>query len=210
MGKNIIKFKTQILQALFIAAIIAANLIGTKVTKIGFLEFSVGIFAFPLTFLITDVIAEVHGKKETQRLVYGGFVALIFVLAMTALAVILPFAPRSFVQENYTQVFGTTLRIFAASIIAFFLSQMHDIWAFHFWKEKTKGRFLWLRNNLSTIVSQFIDTVVFMFIAFYGLTPKHDAAYMFVLIIPYWVLKIVVALLDTPFVYMGVWWLKKK
>jgi len=202
-----LKTKTNLLLGLFIASIIVANLIGTKVAHV-FLDFSVGIFAFPLTFLITDIIEEVHGKEKTKEFVYIAFACLIFVLAVTALAVKLPFAERSFVQENYTQVFGTTIRIFIASIIAFFISQMHDVWAFNFWKQKTKGKYLWLRNNLSTMMSQFIDTVIFMFIAFYGLSPKFDVQYMFVLIIPYWLIKVLAALIDTPFVYLGVWWLR--
>ncbi|NQV09198.1 queuosine precursor transporter [Candidatus Woesearchaeota archaeon] len=205
-----LKFKTNLLLGLFVAALIAANLIGTKITNIWFVEFSVGIFAFPITFLITDIIEEVHGKKKTKEFIYIGFFALVFVLLITALSVSLPFAERSFVQSEYTKVFGTTLRIFVASIIAFLISQLHDVWAFNFWKKKTKGKFLWLRNNLSTVASQFIDTTIFMFIAFYAVSPKFTVEYIFALIIPYWILKIIIALFDTPLVYLGVWWLKKK
>lgn len=205
-----LKFKTNLLLGLFVASLIAANLIGTKIAHFWFIDFSVGIFAYPITFLITDMIEEVHGKKKTKEFIYVGFFALIFVLLITTLAVSFPFAERSFVKEEYTKIFGATLRIFIASIIAFLISQLHDIWAFNFWKEKTKGKFLWLRNNLSTIASQFIDTIIFMFIAFYAVSPKYTVAYMFTLIIPYWLLKLAVALFDTPFVYLGVWWLKKK
>ena len=204
-----LEFKTNLLLGLFVACLIAANLIGTKITKFWVIEVSVGIFAYPITFLITDAIEEVHGKDKTKQFVWVGFISMVFILLITAFAVWLPFAERSFVKENYTQVFGSTLRIFAASITAFLLSQFHDVWAFNFWREKTKGRWLWLRNNASTIVSQFIDTVLFMFIAFYGLTPKHTAAYMFTLIVPYYLLKVVISLLDTPFVYGLVWWLRK-
>ena len=206
---NKLEFKTNLLLGLFVACLIAANLIGTKITKFWVIEVSVGIFAYPITFLITDIVEEVHGKSKTKQFVWVGFICMVFILLVTAFAVWLPFAERSFVKENYTQVFGSTLRIFLASIVAFLLSQFHDLWAFNFWKAKTKGKFLWLRNNASTIVSQFIDTVLFMFIAFYGLTPKHTAAYMFTLIIPYYLLKVVIAIFDTPFVYLGVWWLKK-
>ncbi len=202
--------KTSLLQGLFIAALIAANLLGTKIAKLWFIEFSVGIFAFPITFLITDVIEEVHGKEKTKQLVTTGLISLIFVLLLTSLSVSLPFAERSLVQEEYTQIFGISLRIFVASITAFSISQFHDVWAFNFWKEKTHGRFLWLRNNLSTITSQFLDTTIFMFIAFYGISPKFTVSYIFALIIPYWILKIVVALFDTPFVYLGVSWLKRE
>jgi len=202
--------KLSILSSVFVAALVAGNLLGTKITTILGVSVSVGIFAYPITFLITDAIEEVFGKKAATHLMYSALAALVLVMIITAVAVILPPATRYDHNDAYTTVFGNTLRIIIASIIAFFLSQTHDIWAFHFWKTQTKGKFLWLRNNLSTIVSQFIDTVIFMFIAFYSLTPKHNAAYMIALIVPYWVLKMVVALADTPFVYLGVWWLKKK
>jgi len=215
-----LKFKTNLLLGIFVASLIAANLIGGKITKFWFIQVSVGIFAYPITFLITDAIEEVHGKEKTKTFVWVGFISMVFVLLMTALAVWLPFASRSYVQaEQYNPVFGISIRFFIASITAFLLSQFHDIWAFNFWKEKTKGKFLWLRNNASTIVSQLIDTVVFMFIALYyipGLpqilntSPKFNIAYLFTLIIPYYLLKVVVALADTPFIYALVWWLKKE
>jgi len=199
--------KTNLLIGLFVAALIAANLMGTKIAHV-FIDFSVGIFAYPVTFLVTDVIEEVHGKKKAKSLILTGFFALLFVLAITALAMALPSAARDFFPDAYKKIFGISLRIMIASIVAFVISQSHDVWAFNFWKEKTKQKFLWLRNNLSTMVSQFIDTVIFMFIAFYAITPKHDAAYMFVLIIPYWLLKVAVAIFDTPLIYAGVWWLR--
>ena len=200
--------KTNILIGLFVAALIAANLMGAKIAHV-FIDFSVGIFAYPITFLVTDIIEEVYGKEKAKSIVLVGFVSLLFVLLITALAVALPSAARDFFPEAYKNIFGISLRMMIASIAAFLISQFHDVWAFNFWKKKTKGKYLWLRNNLSTIVSQFIDTVIFMFIAFYAITPRHDAAYMFVLIIPYWLLKVVVSLCDTPFVYLGVWYLKK-
>jgi uncharacterized integral membrane protein (TIGR00697 family) len=214
-----LEFKTHLLLGLFVASIIAANLLGGKITKLWFIEVSVGIFAYPLTFLITDVICEVHGRQKTTQFVWIGFICMLFILLITALSVWLPFAPRSYVQAGqYNPVFGISIRFFIASITAFLLSQFHDVWAFNFWKEKTKGKFLWLRNNASTIVSQLIDTVVFMFIALYyipGLpqiintSPQFTIGYLFTLILPYYILKVVVALFDTPFVYLGVWWLKK-
>ncbi len=202
--------KTNLLLAFFVGCLVAANLISLKIASFGLFEASVGILMFPILFLVTDIVAEVHGKEKAKEFVYFGLVVLIVVLFVTALAVLLPAANRSMVsQEEYAKIFGTTLRIFVASIFGFFLSQMHDVWAFHFWKEKTKGKFLWFRNNASTIVSQFIDTVIFMFIAFYAITPKFTVEYVFALIIPYWIIKVLFALVDTPFAYLGVKWLKK-
>jgi hypothetical protein len=107
-------------------------------------------------------------------------------------------------------IFQNSSRVILASILAFVISQMHDIWAFDFWKKKTQGKYLWLRNNLSTAVSQFIDTTIFIFLAFYQITPKFDFDFMWQLILPYYAVKLILAFIDTPFVYLGVRWLKKK
>jgi uncharacterized integral membrane protein (TIGR00697 family) len=96
-----------------------------------------------------------------------------------------------------------------ASLLAFIFSQFHDVWAFEFWKQRTGGKFLWLRNNASTIVSQLIDSTLFMFAAFYGISEKFTAAFIVSLIIPYWLCKVVLALLDTPFCYLLVRWLRR-
>ena len=200
-----------ILSCLFAGAIVAANLMGTKVIPfftIGSYQFagSVGIFLFPLSFLITDIIAEVYGPKATRSLVTGTLVVLVLVLGVTALATILPPAGR-FADQNdaYVSLFRNSLRIILASIVAFTLSQYHDVWAFDFWKRKTNGRFLWLRNNASTIVSQLIDTVIFMLIAFWGVSDRFTLGFvMGSMVPPYYVLKVIAAGLDTPLVYLGV------
>ena len=200
--------KLSILSSVFVAALVAANLLGTKITTILGISVSVGIFAYPITFLITDAIEEVFGKKPVTHLMYGALIAQVFVFLIILIAINLPPAGRYEHNEAYVTIFSSSLRIIIASIIAFFLSQTHDIWAFHFWKTQTKGRFLWLRNNLSTVVSQFVDTTIFMFIAFYQMTPKFDVSFIFSLIIPYWLFKVGFAIIDTPLVYGLVWWLR--
>ncbi|MBU1037192.1 queuosine precursor transporter [Patescibacteria group bacterium] len=209
MKKLTIETKTDILFALFITCLITANLLGTKITTILGVSISVGIFTYPFSFLITDIITEVWGKKKAYNLILAGFISLIFLLGITYLSVKLQPHARYSYNESYVLIFSSSLRMIIASFIAFALAQSHDVWAFHFWKAKTKGRFLWLRNNASTIVSQFIDTTVFIFIAFYHLTPKFDFAFMWHLIIPYFLFKIAFAIIDTPFCYLGVKWLKK-
>jgi hypothetical protein len=131
------------------------------------------------------------------------------VLIIVAVAIKMPPATRFEHNEAYGLIFGNSIRIIIASLIAFFLSQTHDIWAFSFWKKQTHGKFLWFRNNLSTFISQFIDTTLFMFIAFYQVTPKFDVPFIFSLIIPYWLFKIAFAVIDTPIVYGIVAWLKQ-
>jgi hypothetical protein len=95
-----------------------------------------------------------------------------------------------------------------ASLVAFAVSQLHDVWTFDFIKKKTGGKHLWLRNNVSTMVSQLIDSTIFMFVAFYGISEKFTVPFIISLIIPYWFFKIIFALLDTPLCYLLVRWLK--
>jgi len=128
---------------------------------------------------------------------------------MTYVSIIMPVNETWGNQEAFESVFGATMRMMIASIIAFLISQLHDVWSFDFWKRKTKGKYLWLRNNLSTFVSQFVDTTIFMFLAFYKVAPKFTVPFVFSLIIPYWLFKVVFALIDTPLCYLGVKWLKK-
>ncbi|MBN2458399.1 queuosine precursor transporter [Candidatus Woesearchaeota archaeon] len=203
-----IEKKTDLLLGFMILALVLSNFLGTKITTILGVRVSVGIFFVPLMFLITDVIAEVHGKKKAREFVYISVFCLLFMLLMTWVAIKMPPNPTWGNQEAYASVFGSTLRMTVASVIAFMLSQFHDVWAFHFWKEKTKGRFLWLRNNLSTLISQLIDTTVFMFVAFYHINPKFTVPFIISLIIPYYLFKVAFAILDTPFVYLLVYWLR--
>ena len=200
--------KAEILLGIFVAAIVAANLLGTKIADFGFFVASVGILAYPITFLITDMVEEVFGREKVKGFVIAGFIANVLILLYVVLAVWLPPAGRYASNQEFIAVFNPSIRIIIASLTAFLIAQYHDILAFEFWKKKTKGKFLWLRNNASTIVSQFLDSTIFMFIAFFLVTPKYTADFIFALIIPYWILKVVVALFDTPFVYLGVWWLR--
>jgi len=200
-----------VLAALFSGSIVAANLMGTKVIpffSIGGFEFSgsVGIFLFPLTFLITDIVAEIYGSRATRAIVDGTLLVLLLVLAVTAFATVATPADRFLTSDDaYVTVFRSSLRLIAASIVAFALSQYHDVWAFSFWKRITRGRFLWLRNNASTIVSQLIDTTVFMLIAFWGVNERFTIGYVLgSMVPPYYALKVVAAFLDTPLVYAGV------
>ncbi len=200
--------KTNILLAVFICALILANTLGTKITTLFGVRVSVGIFFVPLLFLVTDVITEVRGKQVAKTFVYISVFILLFTLFMMYFSIKLPANPTWGNQEAFQSVFGSSLRMTMASIIAFFVSQYHDVWAFAFLKRETNGKHLWLRNNLSTIVSQFIDTTLFMFLAFYRIAPKFDVIFIISLIIPYWLFKIVFALIDTPFIYLGAKWLR--
>jgi hypothetical protein len=208
--KNSLEFRTNLLLGFFVTSLALANLLGNKITTLFGIRVSVAIFVFPILFLITDIIEDVHGKWKAKSFVYTGLICQVFIFIILFLSILAPPNQTWGNQAAYESVFSVSLRIIVASIIAFFFSQLHDVWAFNLWKQKTKGRYLWLRNNASTMISQFIDTVIFMFIAFYQVTPKFDIPFIFSLIIPYWLMKVLFAALDTPFVYLGVRWLRGK
>lgn len=203
--------KVLLLMGIFVLSLAAANLLGSKITTIFGISVSVGIFAYPFTFVVTDIIEDVMGKRVSKLFLSVGVVALIILFALTALSVWVPPAERFASQaEAYNTTFQQSLRFIFASLIAFGISQLHDIWAFNFWKQRTKSRWLWFRNNLSTIVSQGIDTMIFMYLAFYQLTDKFTAGYVLQLALTYWAFKVAFAVIDTPLVYAGVRWLKGK
>lgn len=199
--------KFWILVAIFVASIIAANLMGNKIAVFGFFDAAVGIMVFPLSFLVMDVIQEVEGKQTARRIVLATMLVLAYVLLITWIATQLPSAKRDFFPSEYNKIFGISVRVMIASIIAFLIGELADIEIFKRIRDWTKAKMLWLRATGSTIISQFVDTTVFMFLAFYGITPKHDAVYLLVLIIPYWTLKCIIAIFGTPLVYWGAQWL---
>jgi hypothetical protein len=201
--------KFYLLVAIFVASVIAANLMGNKIAVFGFFDAAVGILVFPLSFLVLDVIQEVEGREAARRIVLATMLVLAYVLLVTFIATQLPSAARDFYPTEYGRIFGISVRVMVASIVAFLLAELLDIEVFRTLREWTHRRMLWLRATGSTVVSQFIDTTVFMFLAFYGVSPKHDALYLMALVIPYWLLKCTVAVFGTPLVYLGVRWLGK-
>jgi len=207
--------------SLFIGALVTSNLTASKVVSIempliGTLMFPAAVLAYAVTFLFTDIYAEIWGKKAAGKLVIYGFFVNLFVLLLVEFAILLPPAPFQIsYQEIYANVLGSAPNIILASMIAYLISQNHDVWAFHFWRKKTKGAHLWLRNNASTLVSQLIDTVLFISLAFYILPliiqgkPIIPLENLTTLIIGQYIVKALIALSDTPFCYLGVILLQK-
>lgn len=201
--------KLDILLAIYITSLVAAELIGSKITTILGANISVGIIAFPLTFLINDIVTEIAGKERARHFVRTGLLMLVILFAMVYIARLLPAASFYSHNEAYETVFGNSLRIIIASLSAFIVSELLDIAIFSKIKERLK-KFLWLRVNASNIISQLIDTTIFTFIAFYMVTDAYNIEKMFALIIPYWALKILFSFVQTPLAYLGVWWLRGK
>jgi len=197
--------KLLLLTGLFVISLGAANILSAaKLISIFGYTIDAGIICYPLTFLFTDAIAEVWGKGIARTVIWVGFAANAVLVLLVWVGEILPPSPEWGNQELYQGILGSVPRIVLASMVAYLISQHHDVFAFHFWRNKTKGRRLWMRNNLSTVVSQGLDTVIFGIIGFYGVVPL--SVLFGELILVQYVIKLGVALLDTPFCYLAVGW----
>ena len=188
-----------ILASFFVSLLIVSNIIAGKLLQIGDWVLPAGILAYPLTFLISDTIAEVYGRKTTTRIIWVGFATSLLMVLIIYMASIFPAAPFWENQEAFDLILGSVPRIVLASMVAYLVSQYHDVIAFHFWKNFTNGRYLWLRNNASTMMSQAVDTVLFVTIAFAG---TLDFSVIINMILTQYVVKILIAIVDTPLVYV--------
>ena len=201
-----------ILASLFTAALVVCNLLSNKFIEIdlGFKVFvvSAGILPYPLTFLMTDILSEFYGKKKTDYVVYTGFVVLLFVLLSIYLAGLFPaIAGSPMGDAAFGEVFSNSTRIILASMVAYLVAQLVDVRLFHFWKWVTKGKHLWVRNNGSTMISQLVDTVLVVGIIFYD---REEPSVVLQYILYGWLFKVVMAALDTPFMYAASWWFRKR
>jgi uncharacterized integral membrane protein (TIGR00697 family) len=186
-------------------SVIVANIQVIQTVKLFGLAATLGNIVYATSFLVTDILSENYGKQEAKKAVWIGFFSLISMALLMNLA--LYFKPLEgdefavITHEATTTIFKLMPRIALASLAAYLLSQRHDVWAFHFWKKRFhKENQLWLRNNLSTMVSQLIDSLVFVIIAFYGV---YETGILLEIFITTYFLKWIVAAADTPFVYWG-------
>lgn len=201
------------LVGLFVTSLTAANFLAAKISLLGSIRgisilVPAGVVAYAVTFTVTDVISEVYGRRLATIVVRAGFVSQLFIILFSWLAIKLPIAPfQTGISDVYNSLVASPPNIVVASLTAYLLSQHHDVWAFHYWKQKTNGKYLWLRNNASTIVSQLIDTVVFITLAFAVLPGLLGGTVVPWDLIPntilgQYIIKVIIALLDTPFVYI--------
>lgn len=206
-------FIYMILAALFIASLVASNLIFKKFFYWDFFgiytfEISVGILPYPLTFLITDSISEIYGKKRANQVVTVGIFASLFTLLIILISNAVPAIEGSPIgDEIFNRVFGSTGIAVSASMLAYLLAQYIDISIYHFWKKLTKGKHLWLRNNFSTFSSQFVDTfAIISLLSLFGELPWDK---FWILLFSGFLFKVIVAILDTPLLYLIVFGFRK-
>ena len=208
------------LGALFITSLVVSNLIFQKffywnpfgevsLFGVSLFEVSVGILPYPITFLITDLISEIYGRKMANQIVTAGIFASFFSMGIILLAEVAPTIPSSPIDDaTFTQVFALSPIAVLASMIAYLLAQYVDVAIYHFWKQLTKGKYLWLRNNFSTFLSQFLDTfTVVGLLCIFKVLPWE---LFFGLVVSGFIFKIFIAFFDTPFLYFFVYIMRKR
>ncbi len=238
-----------VLAGVFLASMVCMNVLGiTKFIQVGgwtftilgepvtLFQLAIGVLPYPVTFLATDLVSELYGKKRASFLVWTGFGLNVFLLAICGLGAYLGSAPfdahgafyaQSYVAMGgvveegaklplppsgafYGQVWTLMWGATAASMVAYLVAQLCDVHLFHFWKDLTKGRHLWLRNNGSTVVSQLVDTVCVLTITFWSQlsSGQKSVSWLIALILGTYAFKLLVALVDTPLFYLGTYLLK--
>ncbi len=188
------------LLATIVLSIVLCNIQVLKLVEMFGITTTLGNVLYGSIFFATDLIGELYGARQARRAVWLGFAGLLISTVVMNLSLHFRPAPADTVDPALQTLFRVMPRIAAASLLAYLASQFHDVWAFHRIRRATRGRHLWLRNNVSTLLSQGIDTVVFTFGAFLG---RVDSPVLLQILGTTYVLKALVALVDTPFLYIG-------
>ena len=202
-----------VMAGLFITSLVTSNLIFQKFfswNPFGLYEFelSVGIIAYPITFLVTDIISEIYGQKRANKVVIAGVFASFFALLIVIVSTEAPATSWSPISDTiFKKVFGFTYIAVGASLAAYLLAQFLDVKIFHYWKKKTNGKHLWLRNNFSTFSSQLIDTASILFLLCSFGVIEWELFGM--LLLSGYLFKVLFALFDTPIIYLCVYLMRR-
>jgi|TARA_B110000438_G_C15639772_1_gene574772 uncharacterized integral membrane protein (TIGR00697 family) len=203
-------FGRQGLYASIVISLLLANLQGPKLTEIFGLQTSMGVILYSSIYFATDLLSERYGKREATRAVMIGFVVSVIIIVMISIS--LMYLPATnpetaglaqSIHQATATLFTFTPRFVLGSLLAYLISQRFDVWIFHKIKTKTQGRHLWLRNNASTMVSQAIDTLIYGIVVWWGVV---DFATAMQLALAKYLFKIIIALVDTPFIYLARDW----
>ncbi len=200
-----------VLVGVFVTSLVVGDIISVKLfeAKVGpvVAVMSIGILPFPVTFLLTDILNEFYGKKAARFVTWVGFFMAVFAVVVIAMAVQVPWAPLTrapdftgTVEGSFNNVFAGSQRFLVASMMAYLVGQFCDIAIFNGLKRLTRNRFLWVRATGSTLVSQLLDTVVVQYVAWTGVLPN---ATILGIIYTSYVVKLLVAVGLTPFIYLG-------
>lgn len=192
---------------LIVFNLILCNVQVLKTVELFGLTATLGNVLYASVFLATDLLNEFYGKAEARKGVLLGFVILLMTVGYMQIALLFTPTAEDFAHPHLAAIFGVLPRVALGSVAAYLVSQLHDVWAYDFWRRRTGEGRLWLRNNLSTLASQLLDSVVFCAVAFIGVFPWPV---LVEILLTTFLFKAVVALLDTPFIYVGKWLLRPK
>ncbi len=203
--------------SLYVFCIVTAEVMGGKTFPLlnsPFIKLnaSVAIFLMPLIFSINDIVTEVYGAERTRSIVRSGIVIVFLLFLFSLFATSLPASKRFLKMEPaYDLIFKQSARISLASLIAFGVADLMDVLIFVRIRKAFGRKALWFRNNASNFISQFLDTFIFMTLAFYELSQPFHTNFVFLvsLILPYWLLKCAMSVIETPLVYRGIKWLNE-
>ncbi|MBC7986839.1 MAG: queuosine precursor transporter [Sphingomonadaceae bacterium] len=202
-----------LVMAAFVVVLLLSNVIGAgKVASFdipgwGPFAFGAGVLFFPLSYVIGDVLTEVYGYARARRCIWAGFVAMLFLVAMSAIVVAMPPAASWTGQTAYQAVFGQVPRIALASIVAFWAGEFVNSFVLAKMKLATEGRHLWSRTIGSTVVGQGVDSLIFYPLAFWG---AWESSLVITVMLTNWAIKVVWEALLTPVTYGVVGWLKRR
>lgn len=186
-------------------ATVLANIITAKNAVIFGLSTAIGTVMFASTFLATDILSELYSKEDAKKAVYLGLFADVLLIIATQIS--LKYIPSEFDYAHGAMetLFSLNLRISIASAVMYLIANLADIYLFNKLKAMTEGKFLWIRNNVSTILCNCIENFGFIGIAFWGI---YDIQTILTIAISTSIVELVVALLDTPFLYLAKFWIK--
>lgn len=183
-----------------ISAIIA-NIQTTKSIEVFGIPMVLGTILYSSSFLVTDILSENYGEKEARKAIHIGFFAMVTMTLLMTLTIYFIPSPQDFAHESIKTIFSIMPRIILGSFIAYYISQFHDVSAYQFWRKKWPAdKHFWVRNNLSTLVSQFIDSAIYVLIVWTGV---FEFNVIIKLLFSTYIAKVVIAVLDTPFLYVA-------
>lgn len=182
------------------SATVLANIVTAKNATIFGMQTAIGTVLFASTFLATDIISECYSEKDAKKAVYIGLSANILLILATQIALLYKPSPYDYANDSMQILFSLNLRISLASALMYFIANMADVYIFNRIKEKMHGKKLWIRNNVSTILCNCLENFGFMYLAFIGL---YDMQSIFIMAISTSIIELIVAIADTPFLYLA-------
>lgn len=196
----------EIIIAFFVAILLVSNIVSSKIISFGAFSFAGGIIVFPLSYIFGDVLTEVYGYKNSRKVIWLGFATNILMAIILMVVGALPASPNWHDQASYEKILGLTPRIVVASLLGYFAGEFSNSFVLAKMKILTRGKWLWTRTIGSTVVGEFVDTAIFITVAFSGILPQ---GLMVTIILSNYIFKTLFETIFTPLTYLVVNWLKK-